>query len=306
MPRKQEIDLEDDEPPTVEPYKVLGIEKSASADEVKSAYRKAALKHHPDKATPETKDEATLKFQEIAFAYAVLSDPVRRKRYDVTGSTAESIDFEDFSWSEFYSEQFRDVITTESIEAFSRQYKGSDEEKDDLLNAYEKFKGSWGKIYATVMLSNPLEDEDRYRVIIDEAIEKGEVKAHKAYTQETKVAKERRMKDARKEGKEAEEYAEKLGLKDKLNGKKADGGLGDLAALIQKRQAGRGNFLDHLEAKYKAEAKKPKGKRGKKRVSEDEEDDEGDMPSEEAFQAAAARLKTGAAEGGRKTKRTKH
>ena len=47
MPRKQEIDLEDEEPPTVEPYKVLEIEKSATVDEVKSAYRKAALKHHP-------------------------------------------------------------------------------------------------------------------------------------------------------------------------------------------------------------------------------------------------------------------
>jgi preprotein translocase subunit Sec63 len=47
MPRKQDIELEDEEPPTIEPYKILGIEKSASADEVKAAYRKAALKHHP-------------------------------------------------------------------------------------------------------------------------------------------------------------------------------------------------------------------------------------------------------------------
>jgi hypothetical protein len=47
MPRKQEIDLEDEEPPSIEPYAILGINKSATADEVKSAYRKAALKHHP-------------------------------------------------------------------------------------------------------------------------------------------------------------------------------------------------------------------------------------------------------------------
>jgi DnaJ family protein C protein 9 len=47
MPRKQEIDLEDEDPPSIEPYSVLGIEKTATADEVKWAYRKAALKHHP-------------------------------------------------------------------------------------------------------------------------------------------------------------------------------------------------------------------------------------------------------------------
>jgi DnaJ family protein C protein 9 len=271
-------------------------------------YCYACLLTAPDKATPESKDEATLKFQELAFAYAVLSDPVRRKRYDTIGSTAESIDFEDFSFSEFYSEQFRDVITAESIEIFSRGYKGSDEEKDDLLNAYEKFKGRWGGIYQTVMLSDPLVDEERYRVIIDAAIESGEVKAHKAYTEESEKSKENRMKATRRKGKEAEEHAKKIGVHDKLFGKKGgkSGSSEDaLAALIQKRQAGQSSFLDNLEAKYAAQEKKSKGKKSKKRGSDDDEDDEDGMPSEEAFQAAAARLKSNIAENGRKTKRTK-
>lgn len=154
------------------------------------------------------------------------------------------------------------------------------------------------------MLSNCLEDEDRFREIIDGAIESGEVKAHKMYTEETTEKREKRMKAARREAKEAEEHAKVT--RERMNEKKAEGGMGDLAALIQKRQADRGGFLDHLEAKYKAEAKKPKGRKGKKRSSEDEEDDGGGMPSEEAFQAAAARLKNGAAESGRKAKRSKH
>jgi DnaJ family protein C protein 9 len=45
--KEKEEDLVDEEPPSVEPYKVLVLEKSATADEIKYAYRKAALKHHP-------------------------------------------------------------------------------------------------------------------------------------------------------------------------------------------------------------------------------------------------------------------
>ncbi|KAE8444068.1 hypothetical protein EG329_000936 [Mollisiaceae sp. DMI_Dod_QoI] len=313
MPRKakKDIDLEDmvdDEPPTIEPYTVLGIEKTATPDEIKSAYRKAALKHHPDKATEDKKDEAHTKFQEIAFAYAVLSDSIRRKRYDTTGSTSESIDFDDFSWSEFYSEQFKDVVTSDAIEAFSKQYKNSVEEKDDVLAAYEKFKGKWQGIYETVMLSNCLEDEDRFRAYIDEAIEKGDVQSFRAYTNESEKAKEARMKAARREGKEAEQYAKKLGVHDKLFGGGTSGKNGEdaLKALIQNKQASKtASFMDHMEAKYGAETKKSRGKKGKKTVNEDEDDGE---PSEEAFQAAAKRLKKRKeSDGGegRKSKRAK-
>jgi DnaJ family protein C protein 9 len=267
-----------------------------------------------DKAPADLKDEAKTKFQEIAFAYAILSDPVRRKRYDVTGSTSESIDFDGFSWSEFYQEQFRDVVTSEAIEKFSKDYKGSVEEKDAVLEAFKKFKGKWDGIYSTVMLSDPLEDEDRFRAIIDEAIAKGEAQAYKAYTEETTKAKEARFKAARSEGEEAMAYAKELGIEEKLfgkgKGKKEENGEGALAALIKRNQAGRSSFLDNLEAKYAGNSKKSKGKRSKKRGSEDEEDEDG-MPSEEAFQKAAAKLKNGkAAAGGeasegRKAKRAK-
>jgi DnaJ-class molecular chaperone len=46
-PHSDDEELFDEEPPTCEPYTVLGIEKTATPDEIKSAYRKAALKHHP-------------------------------------------------------------------------------------------------------------------------------------------------------------------------------------------------------------------------------------------------------------------
>lgn len=61
-------------------YEVLGVAKSASADELKKAYRKAAVKHHPDK---EGGDEA--KFKEVNEAYDVLKDAQKRQRYDQFG-----------------------------------------------------------------------------------------------------------------------------------------------------------------------------------------------------------------------------
>lgn len=62
-------------------YKILGVEKSASADELKRAYRKLAHQHHPDK---DGGNEA--KFKELNEAYQVLSDPQKRSQYDQFGS----------------------------------------------------------------------------------------------------------------------------------------------------------------------------------------------------------------------------
>ncbi len=64
-------------------YEVLGVEKNASADEIKKAYRKKALKYHPDR-NPDDK-EAEAKFKEAAEAYEVLSKPDKRSRYDQFG-----------------------------------------------------------------------------------------------------------------------------------------------------------------------------------------------------------------------------
>lgn len=75
-------------------YEVLGVDKKASADEIKSAYRKLALKWHPDRwvnGTDAEKKTAEDNFKEAAEAYSVLSDPDKRAKYDQFGFAAEQM-----------------------------------------------------------------------------------------------------------------------------------------------------------------------------------------------------------------------
>ena len=66
-------------------YEVLGVDKNATEEEIKKAYRKLAKKYHPD-ANPNNKEEAEAKFKEVNEAYENLSDPQKRKMYDQFGA----------------------------------------------------------------------------------------------------------------------------------------------------------------------------------------------------------------------------
>ena len=247
----------------------------------------SGLTHTADKASPENKDAANKQFQEIAFEYAILSDERRRRRYDNTGNTSEALDLDDddFHWTDFFRDQYANVLDGEALEKVKKDYQGSDEERRDLLAAFETHEGDMDKVYEDIMCSNVLDDDERFRRIIDHAIAAGEVKGFKTYAKETKVSKRRRVDLAKKEEKEAMELADELGVKEKLfgngsskkkkNSKKDD--EASLAALIQQRQKLRSErFLDNLEAKYGG------GKKSKRMMEE---------PPEEAFQKTGERLK---------------
>ena len=71
-------------------YELLRISKNADETEIKKAYRKLAIKYHPDKSPQDKKEEYTEKFKEISQAYEILSDSQKRKNYDMFGKDGEN------------------------------------------------------------------------------------------------------------------------------------------------------------------------------------------------------------------------
>ena len=85
-------------------YEVLGVDKSADEKEIKKAYRKLAMKYHPDVSEEE---DASEKFKEISEAYAVLSDSDKRQKYDQFGHAG----MDGFSAEDFYQNvNFEDIF----------------------------------------------------------------------------------------------------------------------------------------------------------------------------------------------------
>src|SRR5688572_4072365 len=88
-------------------YKILGVERKASADDIRSAYRKLAMKYHPDKNPGDKKAED--KFKDINEAYQVLSDDSKRAKYDQLGSAYTNFRGRggrpgDFQWEDWFNQ----------------------------------------------------------------------------------------------------------------------------------------------------------------------------------------------------------
>ena len=132
-------------------YEVLGVIKSSSAEEIKKAYRKLALKYHPDRNKGDKAAEA--KFKEASEAYHVLSDKERRNNYNQFGHAAfEGAGgrggFSNFDFSGAFSDIFGSDIFDDFFEGFggnrrrrSSDFRGSDLRYDLSISLEEAYNG---------------------------------------------------------------------------------------------------------------------------------------------------------------------
>ena len=109
-------------------YEILGIAKDSSDDDIKKAYRKLAMKFHPDRNADSDKVAAELQFKEVKEAYECLSDSTRRDAYNRHGHNANNPNFNQSPQSHHYSH------TVDINEIFGNMFNGAGNPFTDMFN----------------------------------------------------------------------------------------------------------------------------------------------------------------------------
>lgn len=222
-------------------------------------------------------EDVNQQFQKIGFAYAVLSDEVRRRKFDSTGSTRELMFGEgqdDFDWNEYFKTLWTGEVSRQTLDEFKQKYQNSDDERQDILAAYQETEGELSSIFEHVPCCEFIADEQRFIDIIQQAIKEGDLQQTDNWTRSVadKSGRKALRQKAKGEAAEAEKLAKELGVWDDLFGDKSkpvtqkkrstkkdktadeQDDLGALAALIQRKNNNRASGFDDMIARLEAKA----------------------------------------------------
>ena len=245
-------------------YQLLELTSDASNEQIKRAYYRQALAHHPDRHPNHPEPEKVKqRFQAIGQAYEVLSDPIKRRIYDETGRIDGQDSADSASFYQYFDALFRRV-SMEELDAFEAYYRGSAEERQDVIRIYEEVGGDLNRLIDTVILGDTSQLQ-RYLEIIREHYQGNEQNKQQQSLKiipderAVKLIKRRRQRRDRSEAKEARELAALLGLRNGNSGKSSNA-----SALIKsKNKDSFDALIAGLEAKY-GETEQPKKRKTKR------------------------------------------
>eukprot|EP00347_Sterkiella_histriomuscorum_P018403 403345638 len=241
-------DIQGDEKQRTILYDILGVQKSATPDDIKKAYRRLALLKHPDKNPNDA--QASENFQKLQKAYQILSDPKKRERYDQYGDDGENGGdvFSTGDWLDAY-EYYRAMhpeVTKKDVKDYSQRYRHSKDEEEDLIDFYLDNDGDITHILEHIVCCVN-EDVDRFVKFFEDQIELGELDDEKAFHKSKKHIK--LLPDEKEEAKK-----EKSKLQKKKEKAAKDAGVGNMHDLekmiLAKRQSGFNGFLNYMTDKY--------------------------------------------------------
>jgi len=247
-------------------YELLGVSPDANATAIRKAYRKAALKAHPDRGGD------TAGFQKLQSAYATLFDVEKRRVYDEFGS--EGID----EWNSGATTNSKPSINKEDIEAFVRTYRFGTMECDDVKALLVRLGGKVGKVLEYIPYSDA-KDLKRFVAMWDAEISNSDSTHGASTIREYKKARKSLLKKAGKfkprkeddfslheDGVEEPGDGEDTGLADGNDGNDGMGALiAQFAANKEKRKTRYDEMLEDMEERFgkKKKTKKARGKKNK-------------------------------------------
>ena len=201
--KEEDISIEDIFFQREDLYSLLGLQRTATSNEIRKSYKRLVLLCHPDKN--KTDPEACSKFINITKAYKILSNEKSRKYYDETGEYDEENQGEINIHDTLYF--FRKIYSPHDIETYEYNYIGSKEEEQDLINFYNENDGDIKRILECIPCSNNIHVK-RFIDIYKNLFKKKILKKNKKF-EETKN-KIILLKENNKEKKEAQKIFDKL------------------------------------------------------------------------------------------------
>ncbi|KAI3631346.1 hypothetical protein MIR68_010836 [Amoeboaphelidium protococcarum] len=241
-------------------YEILGLKKELKPSEIdiKSSYRRLALKFHPDKQ-PSSLSRADLieaeeKFKDINKAYSILSDPKKKQLYDTTGSVEDDFNItNDANWTAYFDKVVTRV-SKEELDRYRQKYLNSPEERQDIEDAYHKCRGDLTLMIELIPFSS-FEQEDMERIVqaVTRMIDDKQLTKTRSWTKTSKIDDRKRkslLKRSAKEAEEAQQLAKDLGI-ERVSGED------QLKQLIQSKN--KNNFdalMDGIEKRYTKKSKK--------------------------------------------------